>query len=207
MSRKIIGICGFIGSGKGTAGDILVDDYGFTKLSFADKLKDGVSAVFGWDRELLEGITKDSREWREAPDEFWTKELGREITPRFVIQSFGTDCVRKGFDENVWTLFVKQKLQENPTTDYVIPDVRFYNERDMIRKESGKIWRVKKGKEPSWLNEAISDNRYDTTWMTNFPDIHESEWRWIDYPNEFDRTIINDSDLENLKNEVRRAIG
>ena len=41
----IIGICGLIGCGKGTVGDILVDDYGFTKLSFADKLKDGVATV------------------------------------------------------------------------------------------------------------------------------------------------------------------
>ena len=49
----IIGICGLIGSGKGTAADILVEQHGFTKISFADKLKDGVATVFGWDREML----------------------------------------------------------------------------------------------------------------------------------------------------------
>ena len=58
----IIGICGLIGCGKGTVGDILVDDYGFTKLSFADKLKDGVATVFNWDRAMLEGDTVESRE-------------------------------------------------------------------------------------------------------------------------------------------------
>ena len=46
----IIGICGLIGSGKGTVADILVDEH-FKKISFADKLKDGVSTVFGWDRD------------------------------------------------------------------------------------------------------------------------------------------------------------
>ena len=40
----IIGICGLIGSGKGTVADILVENHNFEKLSFADKLKDGVAS-------------------------------------------------------------------------------------------------------------------------------------------------------------------
>ena len=98
----IIGICGLIGCGKGTAADILVEQHGFTKISFADKLKDGVSTVFGWDREMLEGDTDDSRQWRETQDEFWTKETKRTITPRLVLQEFGTDCMRNGFFDGIW---------------------------------------------------------------------------------------------------------
>ena len=207
MKRKIIGLCGFIGCGKGTVGDTLVDDYGFTKLSFADTLKDGVSAVFGWDRALLEGDTKVSRDWRETPDEFWTAELGREITPRSVLQLFGTDCMRVGFDAQIWVLTVKRELQENPTTNYVIPDVRFYNERTVIRGLGGEVWRVKRGQDPEWVNKAINDNRYDTTWMDEYPAIHESEYRWLDHPTEFEKTINNDADKEQLKTEVIRAIG
>jgi len=60
----IIGICGLIGSGKGTVADILVEYHGFQKISFADKLKDGVAAVYGWDRSMLEGDTDISRIWR-----------------------------------------------------------------------------------------------------------------------------------------------
>ena len=137
LKRKIIGICGFIGSGKGTVADTLVNEYGYTKLSFADTLKDGVAAVFNWDRKLL---------------------------------------------------------------------VRFFNEREMLRNLGGQVWRVKRGPDPEWANKAISDNRYDTTWMDEHPKIHESEWRWLDYSTEFDKTINNDNDLATLKSAVYTAI-
>ena len=48
----IIGICGLIGSGKDTAADYLVNFHEFRRLSFAASLKDAVSAIFNWDREL-----------------------------------------------------------------------------------------------------------------------------------------------------------
>ena len=67
----IIGICGLIGSGKGSVADILVEEHNFKKISFADKLKDGVASVFDWDRQMLEGDTNDSRKWREEKDDFW----------------------------------------------------------------------------------------------------------------------------------------
>ena len=47
----IIGMCGLIGTGKDTVADILVNNYNFIKVSFADKLKDGVATVFSWDRD------------------------------------------------------------------------------------------------------------------------------------------------------------
>ena len=132
----IIGICGLIGSGKGTVADLLVTQHGFTKISFADKLKDSVAHLFNWDRELLEGITKESREWREKPDEFWSKETGKEITPRLVLQLFGTECMRKGFYDGIWISMVKKEILANPDKNYIIPDVRFPNEIKTIKLNS-----------------------------------------------------------------------
>ena len=50
----IIGLVGFIGSGKGTIADLLVERHGFFKESFANSVKDACSLIFGWDRAMLE---------------------------------------------------------------------------------------------------------------------------------------------------------
>ena len=82
----LIGIVGLIGSGKDTVAKRLVDKHGFVKDSFAKSLKDAVSAMFNWDRSMLEGDTKFSRDWREQPDAFWSEKLGKTVTPRWVLQ-------------------------------------------------------------------------------------------------------------------------
>lgn len=56
----IIGITGLIGSGKDTIADYLITSHSFKRLSFASSLKDAVSAVFGWNRDMLEGTTTAS---------------------------------------------------------------------------------------------------------------------------------------------------
>ena len=190
----IIGICGLIGCGKGTAADILVEQHNFVKLSFADKLKDGVATVFGWDRAMLEGDTDDSREWRETQDDFWTKETKRTVTPRLVLQEFGTDCMRNGFFDGIWVSLVKQQLLDNPTKNFVIPDVRFDNEANMIKKLNGQVWRVRRGADPVWFR-MYQDIGVEPK------DVHKSEWAWANV--NFDAVIDNHSTLEELKNQVQ----
>lgn len=201
----IIGICGLIGSGKGTVADILVEQ-GFTKVSFADKLKDGVATIFGWDRALLEGDTDESREWREQADDFWTKETGRIITPRIVLQEFGTECMREGFDNGVWVSLLKKYLLDNPGY-YVVPDVRFRNEQNMIRDLGGEIWQVKRGEDPDWFAKAIFDNNNpETSNLMIDVNVHESEYKWIDVNTKFDSIIRNEGTIGELQASVLHEI-
>ena len=107
----IIGLCGVMGSGKDTVADYLVNFHGWRRESFANSLKDGVANIFGWDRQMLEGRTKQSREWREQVDPWWATRLGmKDLTPRWVLQYFGTEVVRSGFHDDMWIASLENKL-------------------------------------------------------------------------------------------------
>jgi hypothetical protein len=201
--QKIIGVCGLIGSGKGTIANILVNDYDFVELSFSNLLKDVTATAFNWPRHLLQGDTAESREWREQPDSFWTSELNKEVTPRLALQLLGTECFRNGFHEDFWTLSVKKIILDNPEINYVISDARFTNEKNLIKSLGGEIWHVKKGVNPTWFSAAISDNNFDTTIMKDFhANIHISEWAWIDFADTFNLIITNDGSISDLKTGV-----
>jgi len=193
----IIGICGLIGSGKGTVADLLVEKHNFHKVSFADKLKDGVAQVFDWPRDMLEGDTKDSRQWRESEDEFWSKEIGRKITPRYVLQIFGTECMRHGLYDDIWVSLVKKKILDNPDKHWIIPDTRFPNEVKMIKQLGGQVWRIKRGEDPEWFTDYVEGNITPTH-------AHPSEWMWAKI--DFDHTIKNNTTVEDLHNKVEKII-
>ena len=190
----IIGICGLIGSGKDTVADYLIQNHNFVKISFADKLKDAVAVMFDWDRQLLEGKTDEARAWREQKDEYWSKETGRSITPRLVLQEFGTECMRNGFYDGVWVSLTKKILLDNPQTNFVIPDVRFPNEAEMLTGLNSELWRVRRGADPVWFR-MYQDIGVEPK------DIHASEWSWAN--SNFTHIIDNEGTLEYLRSQVK----
>ena len=154
----IIGVCGFIGSGKDTIADYLTNFHGYRRESFANSLKDAVSAVFGWDRTMLEGRTKEAREWREQVDPWWAARLNMpHLTPRWVLQYWGTEVCRKSFHDDIWIASVENKLR-NSKDDIVISDCRFPNEIKSIRDAGGIVVRVKRGDDPEWYKDACDAN-------------------------------------------------
>lgn len=197
----LIGICGLIGSGKGSVADYLVEKHNFTKLSYADKLKDGIAAIFDLDRELLEGETTESRFWREQPLEQLSKEFGYTIKPRDLLQKIGTEAFRKTLHNDIWVILTKLTIQANPDINYVIPDVRFYNEQELVKQCGGQLWQIRRGDLPSWWDVAITDNQLMLDEMLQY-NIHESEYKWVRDDSYFNKIITNNASLDDLYKKV-----
>jgi hypothetical protein len=202
----IIGVCGFIGSGKDTIADYLVNVHGFRRESFANTLKDAVSAVFGWDRVMLEGRTKEAREWREQVDPWWSERLDiPTLTPRWVLQYWGTEVCRKSFHDDIWIASVENKLRRSKD-NIVISDCRFPNEIASIKSAGGKIVCVERGELPSWHIMAAKANKGDLLAAEKLKalGVHASETAWVG--TDFDHVLDNNSTVDSLFNQVETVV-
>jgi hypothetical protein len=207
----IIGFVGFIGSGKDTAADYLVNFHGFRRDSFANTLKDAVSAVFGWDRTLLEGRTKQAREWREQVDPWWAERLGMpKLTPRWILQYWGTEVCRQGFHDDIWIASLENKMRKT-TDNIVISDVRFPNEIKAIHNAGGQVVRVVRGPDPVWYQDAWNVNQGPTnmSWAISKMQmeklgIHASETAWIG--KDIDVEIDNNRSIDDLFSQIKSLV-
>lgn len=205
---KIVGILGFSGSGKDTAATALIET-GYVKYSFANALKDVIAIMFNWPRHLMEGDTKESREWRETVDAWWSKNLKiPNFTPRMAMTRVGTDVIRKHFSDNLWISNVENHIMLNQHDKIVITDCRYQNEAAMITRLGGDLIRIKKGPEPVFYQ--YSKNYYSidqkirsesaSMMLGPYSHIHESEWAWNGIL--VDHTIENDSTIFDLRTKI-----
>jgi len=202
----IIGVCGFIGSGKDTVADYLQNFHEFRRESFASTLKDAVAAVFGWDRTLLEGRTKEAREWREQVDPWWADRLSMPtLTPRWILQYWGTEVCRKAFHDDIWIASLENKIR-NSKDSVVISDCRFPNEIQAIRNAGGKIVWVRRGELPDWYQLAVDANAGHNYAVQQLKQrgIHASETAWVG--TRFDAIIDNNSSIDELYTKTASII-
>ena len=143
---RLIGIGGASGAGKDVVASCLVEQHGYTRLGFADALKQEVITKFrgtliahlfdvGW---IYTSDTPDVID-RAVQEIVW-----RHRTPlvRCLLQEMGTD-VRRADDPGYWvTRWSQQWHQIKASTRVVVPDVRFTNECAVIREQGGMLIRV-----------------------------------------------------------------
>jgi hypothetical protein len=180
--QYLIAFVGFKGSGKNTAALPLIE-HGFQAFSFADAVKDALAAIFFWPRDLLEGITPESRAFRETVDPWWAAKLNNpEFSPRWAMMHFATDLMRMQFHPQIWVFNIERRLSLlDAQARVVMTDCRFANELAMVRRYGGEVHQIAR-------RSAISATD------------HPSETDWIGCP--VDSVIENDKTVADLHGAV-----
>ena len=127
----IIGITGPAGAGKDTAAAYLVKRLGrpWRVASFADPFK----------AMLREGLSLS--EAQLYGDEKGVTDPRYGKTPRELLQTLGTQWGRDMVGRDVWVEAMAARI--GPAGRVVIPDVRFENEADMVRRRRGRVLHIK----------------------------------------------------------------
>lgn len=155
----LIGITGLKTSGKDTCADYICQTRGAVKFSFAEPLKNGCKHIFGLTDEQVNGDLK------EVPDERW---FG--VTPRKILQFVGTELFRthlhelnENFGNDFWVKCMENRIAGLDKQIVVIPDVRFENELQMVKKYNGKVIRIiRPGLEQMDMHESeLGCNKFD----------------------------------------------
>lgn len=140
----LIGLMGRKQSGKDTAAEHLIEEYGFVRYAFADPIKDACIDAFGFTKEQCWGNLK------EVVDPRWG------VTPRKIFQIFGTELFQyelpkhvpelAGIGRSFWAyrfgLWYEEQLAINPAIRVVITDVRFPFEAKLITDLGGSIVKI-----------------------------------------------------------------
>lgn len=196
---EVIGLSGYARSGKDEAAKVLVDEFGYTRVAFADKLREVLYALnplidntiyryhenlkpnwipydFGKDKVYVKDVI-DQYGW----DGYKATPYGAEI--RRLLQRLGTEAGRQTLWDSIWVDAAFAGIPEDAKV--VVTDCRFPNEAEAIKQRKGKIWRItREGVGPA--NSHASETSLD-------------DWK-------FDYHLWNNSDLESYKNDIRATM-
>ena len=193
-------------AGKGTMADVLVKKFNYTKVSFADGLRNLASNVFGIEEdnftsdELKEqafsnpivfteahlGLLINDLEVQgfivsdEAKNQLQTAIGTTFNNPRHLLQVLGTDILRKNYDDTIFLKMMDKRLGE--LADVVIDDMRFGVEREFVREKNGVLCLVNR---PALVTQ----------------DSHRSE-NELGHDGEYDIIINNDATVNKVQSEL-----
>jgi hypothetical protein len=133
----IIGLTGLAGSGKSVVADILVNEFGFTRVKFADPLKNMLRTLLGDMGHIPEDVERMIEgDLKEVP----LPELG--VTPRHLMITLGTEWGRHQVRKDLWVRLWAARAERFPRV--VADDVRFPNEVRMLAEVGGALWRIER---------------------------------------------------------------
>jgi len=142
----LLGLVGRKGSGKDTAAEMLLSQ-GYQNVKFAGALKEMIRSLLayqGLDSETIDRMIEG--DLKEVPTDY----LGGK-TPRFAMQTLGTEWGRDLIGKNFWVGTAMKKAAGKPT---VITDVRFHNELEAVVEAGG----VNVGISAEWIKPVAGEH-------------------------------------------------
>lgn len=167
----VIGIAGRARTGKDTTANFLIAEYGGYRYSFADPLRAMLKAGLGID----------------MADPYWAKNKEVEIaalgkSPRQLMQTLGTEWGRDMIHPEIWLTLATDKLRMHGR-GMVIPDLRFENEVQWVRKYGGVIIHLSRDDAPE-----IAPHSSESGLIPGPTDIH----------------LFNNAGLDDLQHAISR---
>jgi hypothetical protein len=187
MLPRLIGLhAPFPGSGKTTIANILVEEYNYHRIPFADPLKLMTRSLlqsFGYSISYGDMLLNDPNLKEQI-----LPELG--VTPRFMMQTLGTEWGRKIIHPEIWLLAWKRSVEElGAYGNVVVDDVRFPNELEIVKSHpSSTLW---------WVERPSAAATTEVM-------AHSSQQR-LDR-SEFNRTIVNNGTIKDLHTMVNNIL-
>jgi hypothetical protein len=178
----LIGLSGTAQVGKDSVGSILVSNYGFKRIAFADVMKAFALAVdpiigFMSGRPIIEPVRL-----ADVVERVGWERAKQNPEVRHLLQRIGTEGGRKIFGETFWVDMTINALDSSE--DWVVTDARFWNEAEAIKVKGGIMVRIHR---PG----------------VEAPNGHVSEHELSGY--DFDRHLHNDGSWSELHDRVRAA--
>jgi len=170
----IIGLSGYARSGKDEVANILIEEFSFTRVAFADPIKELLLEI--------DPLVKDGFRVKNVVKAYgWDQ--AKVVFPevRTLLQTLGVGA-RKTFGENFW---VHQAMNSMASAhpNIVVTDVRFTNEANTLKINGGQLWRINRPGVTA-VNDHISEHDLDKYSM--------------------DKTLENEGTLDDLRQLVRK---
>lgn len=179
---------GLAGAGKDQTAKYLVEQYGFKRYAFADKIRE---ALYILNPLIQENETNVSYRLKTLVDEYGWDQVKREWNEaRYLLQTLGTEVGREQWGENFWANQVIEQMEaEMDSVDkWVITDWRFQNEADAI------------------LDSNLPDDLIVYSVNIIRPGVEQMEHKSETQKLEFDILLNNDGTLEDLYKKVDKMI-
>jgi hypothetical protein len=151
---KVIALAGQKGAGKDTTANFIIDyaaknhSIKVNKVAFADPIKKKIQHLFDLDPSSNEQYDLFKRDVISFSLPGYLSHL---VSGRHIVREIG--MLMRSYDEKQFIRYVKEKIEESPDDIWIVTDMRFENEYNMLKEDyAAKMIKIKRN------NVGLVDN-------------------------------------------------